>query len=170
MTTVATEQLMFSNQYRSDDTFPFSQLTSSSTPFSPDRRMPFDLNEFYRSVNNDNVSMSFKLFDFKSYSQLVSDFDKQYNKASLHIGDIYQGMGYFVALYYDFYNNYYFFMEQGGSCGIVRYENEKKLRNKNTIPENKQFASFAQCLSFIDEMNSQCYGDTLFLQSEVIVK
>lgn len=164
------EQFKFSNEYRSDDMFDYTHLTSSSTPISLDEQIPFDLNEFYCFINNNTVNMNFKMFDFKSYSKLLEDYNNQHNKNTLHIGDIYQGMGYYVALYYDFYNNYYFFMEQGGSCGVVRYENEKKLRNKNTIPKNKQFASFSDCVSFINDIDCKYYDDIKFLQSEVVIR
>lgn len=142
-----------------------------------DNSLPDDLTEFYQLINYDTLSFSFKMFRFKSYNELNNEYyDNIYTKQTtkLHIGDIYQGMGYYVSLFYDYSTKCYYFMKQGGSEYITRSNTAVNLQNltpSNITTSNKyRFNTIEECLNLINRINCQYYDDMKFLNSEFVIQ
>lgn len=171
--------MVFTNKYGldSDDTFKFSDVEPNvkSGQLNLALYMPSDLNEFYNYLNNDEVFYTLKLFSFKSYKQLKNDYFKMCNEPEtynnkLHIGDIYQGMGHYVALYYDFTNKFYFFMIRGGSNDFDRLDTQTTLSQLNNIPQQATFNTISDCFDIINDMNCEYYDDVKFLFANFVIK
>jgi hypothetical protein len=155
--------------------------TTSDIKFS-DIKLPFhiqlyddglsdDLNEFYQFIKDDKLNLMFKLFRFRSYIDIISDYKEliNENKTKLLIGYIYQGMGYYVSLYYDIEREYYFFIEQGGNNYLTCDYNDNILYNLGPITKEKQFATIKECLDLINDINCQYFDDMKFLQCPYLV-
>jgi hypothetical protein len=140
-----------------------------------DNALPNDLTEFYELINYDTLYFSFKLFHFKSYKKIVDEYyEKIYTKQTtkLHIGDIYQGMGFYVSLFYDYSTECYYFIKQGGSEYISRCNNIVNLTTLtlNNIPNKCKFNTIEDCLRLINDINCQYYDDTKFINSAFVIR
>jgi hypothetical protein len=165
----------YSHKLDSDTDFSYYDIKPTLHLQYYDNELPADLTEFYQLINYDTLYFSFKLFHFKSYKNLVNEYYEQiYTKQStkLHIGDIYQGMGYYVSLFYDFAAKCYYFMEQGGSEYISRNNNIVNLQNltSNKIPNKCKFNTIEECLRLINNINCQYYDEPKFLNSEFVIR
>lgn len=171
--------MVFTNEYgmNSDNTFKFSDVEPSSETSQLELALylPSDLNEFYNYINNDKVYYTLKLFSFKSYTTLKFDYFTMCNEPEtynnkLHIGDIYQGMGHYVALYYDFTSKCYFFMVQGGSNDFDRLDTQTTLSQLNSVPQQSKFKTITECFKVINDMNCEYYDDVKFLFADFVIK
>jgi hypothetical protein len=169
--------MLFTDIYGLDElkSYKFNEIKKSEHPIDLAMFLPSCLNEFYNYLNNDAVYYTLNLFNFKSYNQIKKDYfaminDKELYNNKLNIGHIYQGMGYNVSLFYDFDNKCYFFMEQGGSSGIVKEMNMKALSALNNIEGQYKFNTIYECFNVISKVNSRYFDDTRFLQSKFVIK
>ena len=128
--------MKFSDTDDFKNSYSITELNRNNHPINLAIHLPSDVNTFYNHLNNDEIYIMFKMFNFKPYKKIMSDYFNRINN-KLHIGDIYQGMGYYVALYYDYDTENYFFIEQRGGCYQSRLLNQTNLEELQLININK---------------------------------
>lgn len=125
--------------------------------------LPHELINLYRFINNKNICFNFKNFIFNSFYEIENYMDNML----IPIGNIYQGMGYFVNLIYHQEHNIYLFIILGGSDG-----NEQQYRNNNfcninieKMEDYKKIKNLSNVINIIENNSSKYCDDAYFMNS-----
>ena len=173
----------YGNQYcdiNQETVFSFDSIIKNKQEFIYDLNfnLPEELNAMYSLISNPIVYPNWKTFSFMSYNDITSQLSTTESQQTefIKLGEIYQGMGYYVTLMYNITHQFYYFVLNGGSNYYEQEENNISSLN-NIIIETlnnehpyKLFNSLIDVINFIYDKTTEYYDDSNFYHSNKIIK